>query len=103
MTHDPRIETVAKALARHRLGKLDLKLGQNPELQHTIMEKAVENLWRSLYDEAGAMVAAIDQLAMDSEPPDLAPEPAAPSGIGQSDLLGQVEEPEVPSDDAGRG
>jgi hypothetical protein len=69
MTDDPRIKTVAKALARNRLGKLDLKLGQNPELQHSILEKAVENLWRSLLDDARAVVEALDQAAF-AEPPD---------------------------------
>jgi hypothetical protein len=61
MMDDPRIETVARALARHRLGHSLLANSLPSEVARSILDKSVEKLWPSLRDEAEIVVEALNQ------------------------------------------
>lgn len=60
MTDNPRVEIVARALARHRLGQHALAGGLPSDTARSILAKAVEKLWPSLLDEARTVVEALD-------------------------------------------
>lgn len=62
LDHD-RVELAAKALARHRLGSNELTGQMNADLAHSILDRAVEQLWPQLREEAHAVVEALDGAA----------------------------------------
>jgi hypothetical protein len=61
-----RIETVARALARFRLGKQTFVSSLNPDLVAKLRQSAEDKLWPSLVGEAAAVVEAIDAPAHDA-------------------------------------
>ena len=70
MADDPRIETVARALAQHRLGHSLLTQSLPSELARSILDKSVERLWPSLTEEAEIVLQALD-----GQQPQPSPEP----------------------------
>lgn len=61
MSEDARIEAAARALAQHRLSRSELTGQLSSELARSIVERAAEQLWPQLKDEARAVVEAIDR------------------------------------------
>jgi len=61
-----RVETVARAMARYRLGAHMFSSSLNPDLIAKVIQGAEDRLWRSLIDEAEAVVEAIDALGRDA-------------------------------------
>jgi len=70
MADDQRIEIVARALARHRLGHSLLTQSLPSELARSILDKSVERLWPSLTEEAEIVVQALDGMGPQSRPPE---------------------------------
>src|SRR5262249_31414947 len=60
MDKPKRIETVARALARFRLGKQTFVSSLNPDLVGKLRQSAEDKLWPSLVGEATAVIEAID-------------------------------------------
>jgi hypothetical protein len=61
-----RIETVARALARFRLGKETFVSSLNPDLVGKLRQGAEDKLWPSLVGEASAVIEAIDASGRDA-------------------------------------
>jgi hypothetical protein len=61
MAEDDRIERAARALAHHRLVRNQAAGQTDTELGRTIIDRAVEQLWPQLRDEAQAVVEALEE------------------------------------------
>lgn len=70
MADDQRIETVARALARHRLGHSLLTQSLPSDLARSILDKSVERLWPSLTEEAEVVLEALDGRGPQQGPPE---------------------------------
>lgn len=66
MDNSKRVERVARAMARYRLGRHPFTSSLNPDLMNKLYQAAEDKLWRSLVDEAKAVVEAIDVPGPDS-------------------------------------
>jgi len=77
MDKPKRIETVARALARFRLGKETFVSSLNPDLVGKLRQSAEDKLWPALVGEASAVIEAIDASGQDANGPILEHQEAA--------------------------
>jgi hypothetical protein len=77
MIDDPRIEVVARAMARYRLGHSTL-IGSLPtDLTREIFDNCVEKLWPTLLEEASAITRALGEMEVRSASEQLEAAPSA--------------------------
>jgi len=68
MSQDARIEIAARAIARQRLSGSELTSKLASDLARGIHERAIEQLWPQLVDEARAVIEALDGAGGGSSP-----------------------------------